>query len=296
VPLPRPPAPLVVVDQAAHAAPPPVVPAPQPAPGPTIAALTVPPAAIMPPPPKGVPAWQAYARAAPAPDGRPRIAIVIDDVGTARRAIADVMALPAPVTISVMTYVDDAAALARSAAAHGHEVMLHVPMQPEGSADPGPNALLVGLPAQELERRIAWNLDRAQNYVGINNHMGSRFTADRWAMVQVMMALKARGLMYLDSRTSAATKGQAAADESGVPAVSRDVFLDDEIKSSQIDAQLALTEAKAKAQGTAIAIGHPHPETLAALQRWLPQLEGRGFVVVPVTAILRQRMPAVPPS
>ncbi|WP_439814507.1 divergent polysaccharide deacetylase family protein [Zavarzinia sp. CC-PAN008] len=294
LPQPRPPEPLVVVDQ------------PRPAPPPAasiVTAMTVPPGALRPAPappipasPAGRPAWQANAVPAPPADGRPRIAIVIDDVGVSKRDVAGVLDLPGPITVSVMTYADGAATLAARARSAGHEVMLHVPMQPEGRADPGPNALLVGLEPQELERRIVWNLDRVPGIVGINNHMGSRFTADRWAMAQVMVALKGRGLMFLDSRTSAATQGQAAADQAGVPAVSRDVFLDDDMKADRIDAQLALTEARARAQGTAIAIGHPHPATVAALRRWLPQLQAKGLQLVPVTAILRQRQPGLPPS
>jgi polysaccharide deacetylase 2 family uncharacterized protein YibQ len=233
------------------------------------------------------PTWRRNAvRALPA-DGRPMIAILIDDVGVARHNTELVMALDPSVTLSFMTYAGDAPAQVAAARTRGHEIMLHLPMEPLDHGDnPGPNALVVGLPAAELERRIGWGLGRFEGFVGVNNHMGSRFTANREGMAALMAALKQRGLLFVDSRTTASSVGAEMARLHGVPAASRDVFLDNEVDAGDIEARLAETERRARAQGAAIAIGHPHPETIATLRRWIPQAQARGFVLVPVSAVV----------
>jgi polysaccharide deacetylase 2 family uncharacterized protein YibQ len=233
------------------------------------------------------PAWKRFAAVAPPTDGRPMIAIVLDDVGVARRHAENAITLDAPVTLAFMSYAPDVATQVAAARARGHEIMMHVPMEPMSrSEDPGPNALLTGLRPGELARRIDWNLSRFDGFVGVNNHMGSRFTSDRAGMEQVMAALRRRGLLFIDSRTTAQTVAADEARRQGVPTASRDVFLDNELDARGIDAQLAETERKARVQGAAIAIGHPHPETVAALRRWIPQARARGFVLVPVTAVV----------
>jgi polysaccharide deacetylase 2 family uncharacterized protein YibQ len=246
------------------------------------AAPTIPPEA-----PPGTPAWRRYAVAPPPVDGRPMIAVVLDDVGVVRRNADLAMALDPPVTLAFMSYANGVGEMVAEARARGHEIMMHVPMEPlDRSEDPGPNALLAGLPADELARRIAWHLSRFDGYVGINNHMGSRFTADAPGMGQVMAALKARGLLFVDSRTSPQSVGVDTARSAGVPAASRDVFLDNELDAREIGARLADLEHRARQHGAAIGIGHPHPETVAALRRWLPEARARGFVIVPVSTIV----------
>ena len=177
-----------------------------------------------------------------------------------------------------------------AARGRGHELMLHVPMEPEvWDVDPGINVLLLGQTGAELQRRIDWALDRIagiDGVVGINNHMGSRFTADRAAMDVLMRALARRGLLFLDSVTTGHTVGRAASRAAGVPFLSRDVFLDNEETAEAIGARLRELEAVARRDGSAIAIGHPKVATLAALEAWLPTLAERGFVLVPVSALV----------
>ncbi len=181
----------------------------------------------------------------------------------------------------------DQVATARRA---GHEILLHVPMETVGDdTDTGPNALLTGLPPEELARRMAWNLERVDGYVGVNNHMGSRFTADRPGMTALMKELGKRGLMFLDSRTAANTVGHGIAREAGIPSLIRDVFLDNEATVASVTAQLAEAEKLARRRGFAVAIGHPHAWTLDAIEKWLPGAQARGVVLVPLTAILRSR-------
>jgi polysaccharide deacetylase 2 family uncharacterized protein YibQ len=133
-------------------------------------------------------------------------------------------------------------------------------------------------------------LDRADLAVGINNHMGSRFTVARATMVPVLQELKARGLLFLDSRTAAATVGPAVAQDMDVPYAVRDVFLDNDPSRDAVDARLAETEAIARRHGHAVAIGHPHDGTLDALEAWLDEVTGKGFLLVPISAIVRRQL------
>jgi len=157
------------------------------------------------------------------------------------------------------------------------------------SFDAGPSPLDVGMSGDEVLQRLRWDLARFDGYVGINNHMGSRFTADAEALQPVMQELHQRGLLFIDSRTVAHSAGVEVARKYGVPHAGRDVFLDDEISAPAIDARLGELERVARHAGNAIAIGHPHDATLDALQRWLRDAPARGFVLVPVSAIVKER-------
>jgi polysaccharide deacetylase 2 family uncharacterized protein YibQ len=240
---------------------------------------------------EGEPAWKRYATATAIPEGHAMIAVVIDDVGLNRERTEDVISLPAPVTLSFMPYGEDLQDHVDKARTLGHEVMLHLPMQPESSKeDPGPKALLTTLPRTELEERVIWNLDRFTGYVGFNNHMGSKFTADQDGMGVVMREAAKRGLMFLDSRTTPHTKGPAAAARYGIPLLQRDVFIDNVATQSAIRAQLDKAAALARKHGSAIIIGHPHKETVAALKTWIPTLQD--MTLVPITALLNRPPPA----
>ena len=258
------------------------------------------PAAYAPPPiapSPSDPAWRRYAVPASAPAGRPLIAILIDDVGVNRRNAPRVAELPAPVTLAYMTYADNLPKLTAAARARGHELMLHVPMEPmDQGVDAGPNALLTGLDEAELRRRLDWGLGRFEGYVGINNHMGSRFTAWEPGMELVMAELRRRGLLFVDSRTIAGSVAGRAAERHAVPHADRDVFLDNEQESGAVHEQLAKLEEVARTRGAALGIGHPHDGTIAALAEWLPTLEAKGFAVVPVSTIVERRMQARPRS
>jgi polysaccharide deacetylase 2 family uncharacterized protein YibQ len=218
------------------------------------------------------------------------IAIVLDDVGATPGDVPGALGLPGPVTLSIMTYASNAARIAAEAHRAGHEIMVHVPMEPiNRDADPGPNALLTSLSAEEVARRLDWGLSQFPGYVGINNHMGSKFTQNAPGMRIVLEALKQRGLLFLDSRTIANSVGYKLATEIGVATLQRDVFLDDVIDEVDIKRELARTEAIARKTGVAIAIGHPHRDTVEALRRWIPEAKARGFVLVPISTIAKKR-------
>jgi polysaccharide deacetylase 2 family uncharacterized protein YibQ len=262
---------------------------PEPAPAPEIRL-----AALPPPPPaqarRAEPAWLRFAVPAPALDRRPRIAVVIDDLGLDKRRTERTIVLPGPLTLSFLAYASDLPRLTGEARRAGHELLVHVPMEPLSRAeDMGPNGLAVSLGPDELLRRLRWDLDRFTGYVGINNHMGSRFTRDAASMTPVMEELRARGLLFLDSRTVGDSAGVELARRVGVPHAARDVFLDNEINAGAIAARLVEVEEIARRHGSAIAIGHPHDATIEQLGSWLAGLASRGFTLVPVSAIVREQ-------
>jgi hypothetical protein len=238
------------------------------------------------------PAWLRFATAAPADIGdKPRVAIVIDDLGLDRPRTERVIALAPAVTLSFLAYSGDLPRLTEAARHAGHEMIVHVPMEPVNTKiNMGPNGLATNQPKEEVLRRLNWDLARFVGYVGINNHMGSRFTGDSQAMGWVIEELKARGLMFLDSRTIATSIGAKAAAADGVPFGERDVFLDDEQTATAVDQQLKEVEAVAKRKGTAIAIGHPHDITIATLARWIASLPQKGIVLVPLTDVVKARL------
>jgi polysaccharide deacetylase 2 family uncharacterized protein YibQ len=236
---------------------------------------------------KNLPAWRKFAVAVPIAEGRHRIALVIDDLGVDKARTQQVIRLRAPLTLSFLTYASGLKEMTAEAQAAGHELLMHVPMEPGSTIiDPGPNVLLTGIPRPELEASLRWNLDQFNGYVGINNHMGSRFTADLSGMVVVMEELKRRKLLFLDSVTAANSVAGKAARRVGVPYARRNVFIDNEDNVEAIKKQLFQVERLAAQTGVAIAIGHPREATLNALIPWLGDVEARGFQLVPISAVI----------
>ena len=241
------------------------------------------------------PAWQRNAAAYPKPGpGVAKIAVVIDDLGLNRSNTRETLALPGPLTLAFMTYAPSPGDLTRAARQAGHELLVHVPMQPsDDSTDPGPKVLSGALDRRELLARLAWGLARFDGYVGINNHMGSAFTRDAEGMRAVLGELKRRGLMFLDSRTIASSVAGTLAEEMGVAHATRDVFLDNQRDVAAIRAQLAKAEEIARETGSAVAIGHPYDATIQALSAWLPSLADKNIALVPISALAKGRGPDV---
>jgi polysaccharide deacetylase 2 family uncharacterized protein YibQ len=233
--------------------------------------------------------WRRNAVPFPDINSRPLVAIVIDDVGIDRPHSRRAWELPGTLTMSFLPYAKDLREQAKAARANGKEIMLHMPMEPTGHADPGPGALLVSMTENEIGRRTASALDGCDGYVGANNHMGSRFTAYKPGMQIVLQQMRARGMMFLDSRTTKETVGDQLAQEIGVPSMNRNVFLDDDETAAAVRRKLAETEEVARRQGFVVAIGHPHETTLQALADWLPTLSAKGMALAPATAALRKR-------
>jgi polysaccharide deacetylase 2 family uncharacterized protein YibQ len=236
----------------------------------------------------GSPAWIRHAVPAPKTAGRPMIAVVIDDLGVDKRRSERVTTLRAPLTLAWMTYAENLPRVTQAARQRGHELMIHVPMQPLGESwNPGPHVLEVGVDPEENRRRLVWGLERFEGFVGINNHMGSRYTGDRAGMRVVMEELRKRGLLFLDSVTTPKSVAPELARNYQVPFATRHIFIDNVQNVAAVTAQLAKAESYARKHGAAIAIGHPHDATIEALSQWLPALESKGLVLVPVSAIVR---------
>jgi polysaccharide deacetylase 2 family uncharacterized protein YibQ len=234
--------------------------------------------------------WEKFALPTVETGGRPMIAVIIDDMGLDKRRSEKILQLPGPLTISFMSYAEDLGRQTDEARAHGHELMMHVPMEPLAEGlDAGPGALLVNLPMDELKKRVGEDLDRFKGYVGINNHMGSKFTAFAPGMQVVMDELRRRGLLFIDSMTTDHSVGLNLAQQSGVPTAARNVFLDNAGDIVAVDGQLTKLEDLARKKGNAIAIGHPRDATIAALAAWLPTLQAKGLVLVPVTEVVKAR-------
>ncbi|MBM3481909.1 MAG: divergent polysaccharide deacetylase family protein [Alphaproteobacteria bacterium] len=232
--------------------------------------------------------WRRFAVRAKVEPGQPAIAIVIDDLGMSAREVDNVLGLGEQLTLSFLPDGADAPWLARYARRAGHEVLVHVPMEPMHAGHRlGAYGLRVSYGAQVNRDRLSTILARFGAYVGINNHMGSRFTSDTESMAPILTELKRRGLMFLDSRTTAATQGNRLAALLEVPHAMRDVFIDAEPTPEAIRYQLARLERVARENGLAIAIGHPHAATLRALRAWLPEAKARGFAFVPISYAAR---------
>ena len=240
----------------------------------------------------GLPLWRKNAVAVSDTGGRPMIAIVIDDLGLNRINARRSIALPPPLTLAFMTYAGGLEAMTGAARAVGHELLVHVPMEPEDpSYDAGENVLTTSLDNDDLARRLDWALGRFEGYVGINNHMGSKFTRSPLGMAQVMAELRSRGLLFLDSRTSGRSVGMGLAARMGVAHTGRDVFIDNNPDDpNSIRRQLEILEETARRHGKAVGIGHPHDATLEVLAQWLPEVEKRGFVLVPISAIVQREI------
>ncbi len=217
-----------------------------------------------------------------------RLAIIIDDLGNDPGEIRSVLALPFPVTASVLPHLEYSAQSADEAWRHGEQVMLHLPMQP---IDDGAKAeaieLRAGMSEEQVRSVLAGMLATVPHAIGANNHEGSRATADARLMTELMPLLRARGLFFIDSRTTAATVAYDEAKRAGVRAASRNVFLDDTPTRDAVLAQLDVAARDAMRERYAIAIGHPHPETIAALREGVPRLERRGIRIVFASELVR---------
>ncbi|MCC6850584.1 MAG: divergent polysaccharide deacetylase family protein [Deltaproteobacteria bacterium] len=236
------------------------------------------------------PAAAARQGEAPAPRrAAPRVAVVIDDLGDSLHTARRVLALEPPVTVAVIPFRENSAAVAAAAVSNGREVILHLPLEPErdGAMAGGGGFLRTSMEPRHLEGQLERDLRAVPYIVGVNGHMGSRFTSDPRAMRTLLTALRARGLFFLDSKTSPESVAGELADGLGVPFAERNVFLDHDPSPDAVARALAVAARVARRTGQAIAIGHPHPSTLAALATWLPAATRDGFEIVPVSALVR---------
>jgi polysaccharide deacetylase 2 family uncharacterized protein YibQ len=204
---------------------------------------------------------------------RPQLAIVIDDLGYDRAQADSLFRLAYPLTISVLPHRANSGEIAEEAHRRGYEVMLHLPMASNAGDKEEAIELHPGMAPNAVEKTFAAMLETVPFAVGVNNHEGSLGTADQQLMDELMPLLHARNLFFIDSRTTVATVAETSARAAGVPAARRNVFLDDEQSVPAIRKQFELALRDARTKGSALAIGHPHPETLEVLNEMLPETE-----------------------
>ncbi|HHW15277.1 MAG TPA: hypothetical protein GXX28_10155 [Firmicutes bacterium] len=246
-------------------------------------------ASLRPQPPR----WPGKPLPEPVPDpGRPgktRVALIIDDWGYEQPFASDFFSLPVPLTMAVIPFTPDSRRLAEEGFAHGWQVLVHLPLQPESKAlDRAEGMVRVTLNDAELRRTIERDLDAVPHAAGVNNHMGSLATRDRRVMEAVLSAVAERGWFFIDSRTTAGSVATDVARELGLPYGENFVFLDNRADVDYIRRSLRILVKAAERNGYAIGIGHVRRETLAALRAELPVLLRNGVRFVPVGDVVRR--------
>lgn len=220
----------------------------------------------------------------------PLVTIIMDDIGRTFYPVEVLLSLPQPVTMSILPNEPYAQRIAAMIAEAGREVMLHVPMEPQGypAVNPGDDALMIRHGAAELQDRLRAFLARVPQAAGINNHMGSRFTEDEAGLSAVMEVIGERRMFVVDSLTTGKSRVAQLAGQRGIPYLERNVFLDNVADVEAIRGQIRKLADQARHHGFAVGICHPYPETLEALRRELPRLEAAGIEIVPVRTVLVQ--------
>lgn len=222
-------------------------------------------------------------------DGHPRIAIVIAGLGiSARQTEAALKGLPAGVTLAFAPYASDAQRWASMARSQGHEVLLEVPMEPYDfpDSDPGPHTLRSGAGEEANTQKLAWALTRFSGYAGVTNLLGGRFMADANSLEPMLTFLARRGLMFYDNGSANHSAAPDVATRVGVPFAQADSTIDTIQTAMEIDRRLSALESLARTRGSAGGSGQIYPVTIDRVRNWAQGLAGRGFVLVPASAIV----------
>jgi polysaccharide deacetylase 2 family uncharacterized protein YibQ len=234
----------------------------------------------------------AVAEKAPAAKKGPRgqVALIMDDMGANLETLDELIALGRPITVSVLPYSAYAAETARLAHERGLEVLLHLPLESVNNheAMTGTEGLIMTMMTEPaIVAAFEASYDRVPFATGTNNHMGSRFTAERDLMRVLLRPIKDKGLFFVDSRTTAKTVALEEARRMGIPSTQRDVFLDADEDRGRIRGRLIELFQKARKKGRAVGICHPFPETLAVLRSTYRLLDAYGLEAVPVSKLVR---------
>ncbi|MDE2495349.1 MAG: divergent polysaccharide deacetylase family protein, partial [Alphaproteobacteria bacterium] len=224
-------------------------------------------------------------------DGKPRIAIVVNGLGISAKATAAALAgLPAGVTLGFAPYASDVQQWVTQARRQGHEVLLEVPMEPYDfpDSDPGQYTLRAGIGEDSNTRRLVWALTRMTGYVGVTNLLGGRLLSDAGALEPVLTYLTRRGLLFYDNGSALHSVAPDVASRVGTYFAQAATTVDTIQSAMEIDHQLSDLEAEARAKGSASGSGFLYPVTVDRVNVWAKGLAGRGFALVPVSAIVTQ--------
>ncbi|UHA76180.1 divergent polysaccharide deacetylase family protein [Paenibacillus sp. 481] len=222
-----------------------------------------------------------------------QLAIVIDDFGNRMSGTDEMLSLPVKLTVAVMPFLQTTAKDAEQAHRLGHEVIVHMPMEPKhGRASwMGPGGILTSLSDQEIEQRVNKAIDAVPHAVGMNNHMGSKATGDKRVMRIVLKVCKERGLYYLDSKTNYHSIVAEVGKEVGVPVIQNHVFLDDEVSTAHISKQCKLIEQHLRDHAVCVTIGHvgtPGKKTAQVLGKFVPELM-KQVNIVPISKLIERQ-------
>jgi polysaccharide deacetylase 2 family uncharacterized protein YibQ len=220
----------------------------------------------------------------------PQVAIIMDDLGRGLYPAQVLIGLQQQVTMAILPGETEARQVAEMGYAAGREIMVHVPMEPQGfpAVNPGDDALFVRYDAAEINTRLNALLKKVPHAIGANNHMGSRFTEDYRAMASVMETMSEMNMFFVDSVTTGRSVVAETAAESAVMTARRDVFLDNVADVDLIIREIQRLADKARQKGTAVGICHPYPETLEALRRELPRQADAGIRFVKMSSLVRR--------
>ncbi len=211
---------------------------------------------------------------------RPKIAIIIDDIGYDKKVALALSDLDPNITFSVLPFSPFGRTISEQLHAKGAQLMLHLPMEPiESDVDPGPGAILSHMSPDTLLDQLRKDIKDVPNIVGVNNHMGSKLTLHSDQMNQIFTILKKKNLFFIDSRTASKSQGKASARLLKIRFAQRDVFLDNKQETEYITKQFKELIDTAKRNGTAIGIGHPYKATLETLAKELPKLDRKVDIV-----------------
>jgi polysaccharide deacetylase 2 family uncharacterized protein YibQ len=222
----------------------------------------------------------------------PRIALLINGMGLSDGVTAEaIKGLPAPVSVAYGAYGRNLQDWVTKTRAAGHEVLLQIPLEPQDypANDPGPHTLLTSLPPEENMKRLQWLMSRFTGYVGVTNQMGAKFETTQDAFLPVLEEVKARGLLFVDDGTTQNSAGGQIAGTIGLDYAAADVDIDAVPSPDSISKALAHLEALAKERGSAIGVASAKSATIKQLAQWAGQLQGKGFVLIPVSAAVRSQ-------
>jgi polysaccharide deacetylase 2 family uncharacterized protein YibQ len=214
-----------------------------------------------------------------------QVAIIIDDIGY-RQSDSAVLTLPGKITYAILPHTPFGKSLALQAHNNNNDVILHIPMEAENGKRLGPGALTSKMSEQAIRNELSLAFAEIPFALGINNHMGSKLTKLYSPMMWTMRFLKERNLFFIDSVTTNKTKAERIANKLGVPTTHRHIFLDNELNSAYIDHQFMLLIDHAQRHKSVVAIAHPHPETIAALNRLIPLLAQLEIDLVPISTLI----------
>ncbi|GGH16241.1 divergent polysaccharide deacetylase family protein [Paenibacillus segetis] len=223
-----------------------------------------------------------------------KLAVIIDDLGNGMKGTEEIMKMPVKLTVAIMPFLRTTEADARRAHEQGHDVLLHLPMEPKHGNPKwlGPGAILSNMSPEEVRKRVEAAIDNVPYVIGINNHMGSRITGDEKVMSIILDVCRERGLFFIDSRTNYRSVVPKLAELKGMPEVHNEIFLDDFKTEQHISGQLRKVQEKLMQEGRCVTIGHVGTQglkTATVLKQFIPAFQKQGVTFVGISDLVREK-------